>query len=299
MKPAQYRNHRPLEYLPNDFRIALKTKRLRDFEFILRRRKRRLPGIVTVSAGIALLVMSELINGGIGGALFILAAPITMFGIHFELVNRIARRYKYFVVPAASTMLLLAYAAWPQAFSVIVPKQHVTLLSRYSAGFPLNARKLTVTLGGGGRVSATYTKEKLDSAKGDSIPGSTMRIPLDFYTENNRLYVDADVFAGVNHPPIRIRRNVVSGLPHGWDGNYSNVALEIISADTIPVLQIYYVSADSIRVNGVFRAGGKLVIADGSGVSSVQGKLVLFYRATPMFKYPSWRYPNELTHGLR
>lgn len=294
MKPTQYRNHRSLEYLPNDFRIALKSKRLRDFESILRTRKRRLPGIFTGSAGIALLILSELINSSIGTILFVLAALIALMGIHFEIVNRITRQYKYFIIPAASAMLLLAYIAWPQAFSAILPKQHVTLLSHYSAGFPLNAGKLTVMFGGGGRVSTTYTKGQLENVKRDSPSNSIMRIPLELRAEHDKLYLDADVFAGVNRPPIRIRRNVVSGLPYGWDGNYSGRALEIISADTIPVLQLYYVSADSIRINGVFKARGKLIIADGSGVSSVQGKLVLFYRATPMFKYPSWKYPNEL-----
>ena len=297
MKPVQYRNRKPLEYLPNDFRIALRTGRFRDFEFIIRRKKRKLPGIVVGSVGLALLITSEFVQETLGLILFAIAALITAVGIHFELINRIVRQYKYFVVPGAAAFLILAFMIWPRAFSIILPRQHVTLLSHFKAGFPVKSPKLVVMLGGGRKISMTYTKAQLEKAKPDSFQLSATAIPFRLYLDNGKLLIDADVFAGVNSPPIRIRRNVIHGLPFAWDGNYNSKAFEIISSDTIPVFQFICKSADSVVVKGVFRKGGELIIANQSGVSSVQGKRVLFYKTKPIFKYPSWKYPHELASG--
>ncbi len=294
MKPVQYRNRRPLEYLPHDIRLSLKSRRYYTRDFIIRRKRRKLPGIIVGATGIVLLLAGELIQGNFGIVLFLIGAALLAVGIHFEILNRLIHQYKYFVVPAVVLVLFVVYLFRPQTFTPIIPKQHVTLLAHYSSGFPFDSTGVTFVFGGGDRITATYTKRQLEEEKNDSLSGSRTQVPFKAYLDRGKLFIDTDIFAGPDLPPILIRRNVIRRLPYGWDGNYNNRALEIVSADTMPVFQLVYISENRIRVNGVFQTQGGLVIADESGVSSAQGKRVLFYGTRPIFKYPSWKYPHRL-----
>lgn len=293
MKPVQYRNRKPIEYVPNDFRLALKSMRYYSRDYIAKWKRRKLPGIPVGVSGIVLLLLGELIQGAPGIVLFDIGAALITVGAHFEIVNRVVYQHKYFIVPAIAAALLLVCLISPQLLGIILPKQYVSELSHFSSGFPLTSTKLTVALGGGNRVAVTYTKKQLEEAKHDSLSGSGGQLPFIVYLDREKLFTDADIFAGGRRPPIRIRRNVIYGLPPGWDGNYDSRALEIVTADTFPVFQLIYRSDDRVSVNGVFQSQGRLIIADQSGVTSVQGNLPLFYSAEPIFKYPSWKYPHQ------
>ncbi len=293
MKPVEYRNRNPIEYVSNDFRLALKSMRYHSREYIAKWKRKKLPGIPVGTAGVVILLAGELIQGATGTVLFEIGVALFAVGAHFEIVNRIVYQYKYFIVPAVAAALFLVYLIRPQVFGIVLPRQYVTELSHFSSGFPLTSTKLTVILGGGDKAAVTSTKKQLEEAKGDSLSGTGARLPFVIYLDRGKLFIEADVFAGGDRPPILIRRNVIYGLPYGWDGNYDSGALEIVSADTLPMFQLIFKSEDEIRVNGVFRSQGKLVIADQSGVTSVQGKLVLFYNTKPVFKYPSWKYPHQ------
>lgn len=290
MNPVQYRNHKPLEYLPNDFRIALKSRRFYTRSFIFRRKRRKLPGIFVGSVGLAFLLISELIKGGIGLRLFGAAAALVAAGAHFEMINRIVRQYKYFVVPGAVLAVLLIYLVRPQIFNPILPKQFVSRLAGFSSGFDFSSNKITLLFGIKKRSAATYTRKQLQDNNDDSLYISGRRIPLKIYLDKGKLFLDADVFAGADASPIRIRRDVIYGLPYGWDGNYTKNALEIVSADTLPVFQFVFISRDSVLVRGVFTAGTGLVIVDESGILDAKGKRVLFYGTQAIFKYPSWKH---------
>ncbi len=293
MKPAQYRNRRPLEYLPHDLRLSLKTKRYYSRDFVIIRRHRKLPGVFVGASGLVVLLGGELIQGGLGIVLFVAGAVLIGIGTHFEIINRVHHQYKYLIVPVIAVMLCAVYVIRPQAFGLLLPKQYVSQLSRFSSGFSFNSPELTVTFGGGQGVSATYTKKQLEEAKNDSLSGSGTRIPFKAYLDSGQLLIDADIFAGSDQPPIRIRRNVIHDLPYRWDGNFNSSALEIVSADTMPVFQLVFTSEDSMRVRGVFQVQGGLVIVDESGVSTAQKQRVLFYGTRPIFKYPSWKFPHQ------
>ncbi len=295
MNPIQYRNRRPLEYLPNDFRLAIKSKRFYSHIFLVRRKRRKLPGIFVGIVGMALLVTGELIAGSTGTALFVVSVGLIALGAHFELMNRLVRQFKYFVVPSVAAVICLAYVLIPQLFGPIMPRQHRTEVSRFSSGFHFDSRKLTVHIGGKGGFSVTYTKRQLEESKKDSASISGTAVPFTIYLDGGKLYVDADVFAGPDNPSIRIRRNTVEGMPFNWDGNYDSSAFEIVSPDTIPVFQLTYTLENNIMVKGVFRSQGRLVIADESGVIKTNSNRVLFYATKPIFKYPSWKYPHRLS----
>lgn len=294
MKPVHYRNRQPLEYTPHDLRLVLKTRRFYDHIFIPRRRRRKLPGRVVGSVGIVLVTAGELIKGQFGMLLFVAGILLLIVGLHFEILNRVAYEYKYFIVPVVVLALFGLYLVRPQMFRPLFPKQYVTQLVHLSAGFPFTSDRLTIIFGGKGMVSVTYTKQQLEQAKTDSLVRSRGGIPFIAYQDSSRLFIDADVYAGEDSPPILIRRNVVSGLPFKWDGNFNSRALEIVNPDTLPVFQLVYLSKDTIRIRGVFQAKGKLVIVDESGVTEAQGKRVLFYGTRAIFKYPSWKYPGQL-----
>ncbi len=294
MKPVQYRNRRPVEYLPNDFRLALKSRRFYSHVFVSRRKRRKLPGIVVGAVGIAILLGGELIQGDFGLIFFVSGAVLIAVGAHFEIMNRVIYQYKYFIVPVFAVATLLVYTFWPQTFGFILPRQYVTELAHFSSGFPFSSNELTVIFGGGERVSVTYTKKQLEQTKNDSLSTSHTQFPFRAYLDGGKLFLDADILAGADLPPVRIRRNVIYGLPYRWDGNYDTRALEIVNPDTMPLFQLVCISEDTIRVKGVFEVKGGLVIADESGVTKAQGKRVLFYGTRPIFKYPSWRFPHQL-----
>lgn len=181
MKPAEYRNRSPVEYLPNDFRLALKSARYRSRVHIPRRKRRKLPGVFVGATGIVILLAGELIKGTFGLALFAVGAILIAVGVHFELLNRLIRQYKYFIVPVTAVALFLVNWFWPQAFGPLLPRQYVTELSHFSSGFAFNSTKFTVTFGGGERMSMTYTKKQLEQAKNDSLSGSRAQIPFKAY----------------------------------------------------------------------------------------------------------------------
>ncbi len=294
MKPVQYRNRRPIEYTPHDIRLALKSKRYYTRDFIIKRRRRKLPGIFVGVSGIIVLLAGELIQGGFGIVLFAIGTVLTAAGAHFEILNRVSHQYGYFIVPVIAVMLCMVYVIRPQTFTPLLPKQYESLLTHFSSGFPFNSTELTVIFGGRDGVSVKYTRKQLEEAKKDSLSETRTGIPFEAYLDNGKLFLNADVFAGTDVPPIRIRGNVIHGLPYRWDGNYNSRALEVVSADTMPVFQLVYISEDSIRIRGVFQLKGGLAIVDESGVSWAQKNRVLFYGTRSIFKYPSWKFQHQL-----
>jgi hypothetical protein len=299
MKPVQYRNRRPLEYLPHDLRLTLRSKRYYDRDFVVLRKYRKLPGLLVGISGLVILLAGELTKGSLGIVLFGAGAILMAVGTHFEIMNRLHHQYKYFIVPAVVVMLFGVYLFQPKIFAPLLPKQYVTELAGFSSGFPFDSTGLTVTFGGKDGVSATYTKRQLELAKNDSLPDSPTQAPFKAYLDSGKLFFDANVFAGSDQPPIQIRRDVIHGLPFGWDGNYSGRALEIVSTDTLPVFQLLFTSEDSVRIRGVFQVRQGLIIVDESGVSTAQKRRVLFYGTRPIFKYPSWKYPHQIMSASR
>lgn len=148
---------------------------------------------------------------------------------------------------------------------------------------------LIFSLGGG--ITCSYSKEQLK--KGPNSPFSLGgHLPIQVYVENDKLYADVEVYSKSGLPPIKITKNVLTGLPENWDSNKNENALEVINESGSPAYQLIYKRDGHIIVNGIFPFPGGLVLADEKQMiinPSLPAKLEL----KRIFKYPSWKYPAE------
>lgn len=148
---------------------------------------------------------------------------------------------------------------------------------------------LNFSLGGG--ITCGYTKEQLKKC-----PNSPFNfgghLPVQVYVEDGKLYADVEVFSESGLPPIKITKNVLSGLPHNWDSNKNENALEVVNEAGAPIYQLIYKRDGHIIVNGVFPFPGGLVLADEQHMV-MNPSLPVKLELKRIFKYPSWKYPAE------
>lgn len=147
--------------------------------------------------------------------------------------------------------------------------------------------RLNFSLGGG--IIVGYTKQQLKNG-----PNSPFNfgghLPVQVYVEANKLYADVEVFNKSGLPPIKITKNILSGLPHNWDSNKNENALEVVNENGMPIYQLIYKKDGHIQLNGIFPFPGGLVLADDKQMvlnPSLPAKLEI----KRIFKYPSWKYP--------
>ena len=79
------------------------------------------------------------------------------------------------------------------------------------------------------------------------------------------------------------------------DRNYSSRALEVVTRDGHPILQIIWLTPGHMRLNGLFPLpdGSALCMSD-SGPKTVSANSPFSEcHIPPVFKYPSWKYPGE------
>ena len=147
--------------------------------------------------------------------------------------------------------------------------------------------RLNFSLGGG--MTCGYTKKQLKNG-----PNSPFNfgghLPVQVYVEANKLYADVEVFSESGLPPIKITKNVLSGLPHNWDSNKNENALEVVNENGMPIYQLIYKSNGHILLNGIFPFPGGLVLADDKQMILNPG-LPAKLELKKIFKYPSWKYP--------
>ncbi|MGX5835090.1 FKBP-type peptidyl-prolyl cis-trans isomerase [Aeromonas piscicola] len=146
---------------------------------------------------------------------------------------------------------------------------------------------LTFSLGGG--IMCSYSKEQLKKPNAPFNLGG--HLPIKVYVEKNKLYADVDVYSGSSLPPIKISKNVLSGVPPSWDVNKSEKALEVVNAENQPVYQLIYKNDGHIIINGIFPFPGGLVLADDTHIS-LNPQTPVTLELSPIFKYPSWKYPS-------
>jgi hypothetical protein len=122
---------------------------------------------------------------------------------------------------------------------------------------------------------------------------------------DDQLLVDADVFTSTGQPPMRVRRNEISGRPlggtwehRGWDKQSTDNALEIVNENRSPVLQIIYLDNAQVVITGVFVSGERAVILTAEetvfALKSHLNEFLKRWEINRLFKYPSWQYPGEL-----
>lgn len=117
-------------------------------------------------------------------------------------------------------------------------------------------------------------------------------LPLKLYIEDNKPYVDAEIFVHQFLPPVKLRHNELMNLPPHWDRNSNKVAFEIVNEHQVPMYQLYYKTPTHIIINGIFVSGNGVVVATDSG-TILNPSLPVTINIKPIFKYPSWKYRGE------
>ncbi|WP_104003253.1 hypothetical protein [Marinobacterium lutimaris] len=164
--------------------------------------------------------------------------------------------------------------------------------SRQSAKAPTfnqEHKSLNFSLGNG--MTCGYSIEQLRKQPNEPFHFGS-HVPIKVYVDKNKLYGDVEIFAESGMPPIKISKNSISGLPHDWDVNKNEKALEVVDSNSNPVYQLIYKSDGHIILNGIFPFPGGLVVADETGMT-MNPTLPYTMQLNRIFKYPAWKYPAE------
>jgi hypothetical protein len=146
---------------------------------------------------------------------------------------------------------------------------------------------LKFSLGGG--MTCGYSIEQLRKQTNSPFNFGG-HIPILVYAKKNKLYADVEVFSESGLPPIKIKNNVLSGLPHNWDSNKNENALEIVNEHQQPIYQLIYKHDGHIVINGVFPFPGGVIVANNKHMT-MNPSLPYELALERIFKYPSWKYP--------
>jgi hypothetical protein len=149
-------------------------------------------------------------------------------------------------------------------------------------------RSSTLTIvAGTGRITlpATESKEPVQMSSGGMEPFSARLC-------GGLLCIDADIYAGVDRRPIKVRNTEIIDRPADWDKNWDDKGVEIVNERGDPVFQLEYVDDSTASVKGLFLTSGTVVICDDSGAWRPTPVLALKrkpekYSIAPLFKYPS------------
>jgi hypothetical protein len=150
-------------------------------------------------------------------------------------------------------------------------------------------KTLNFSLGGG--ITCGYSIEQLRKQPNEPFQLGG-HVPIKVYVEKDKLYGDVEIFSQSGMPPIKISKNSISGLPHDWDVNKNEKALEVVDSKNNPVYQLIYKSDGHIILNGIFPFPGGLVVADESRMV-MNPALPYTMQLNRIFKYPAWKYPAE------
>jgi hypothetical protein len=149
--------------------------------------------------------------------------------------------------------------------------------------------KLNFSLGRG--ITCGYSIEQLRQQPNEPFHLGG-HVPIKVYVEKDKLYADVEIFSETGMHPIKISKNRISGLPHDWDMNKNEKALEVVDRNSNPVYQLIYKNDGHIILNGIFPFPGGLVVADESGMV-MNPALPYTIQLNRIFKYPAWKYPAE------
>lgn len=162
---------------------------------------------------------------------------------------------------------------------------------------PKGQQQVSVKFGG---VTSRYEVSDLSSDRpfvpGIVMPGGIFVTP---YIRNNRLYVKAPTPFGEAAQTVQMNDDWPIKIPDGWDRNYDPSSFEIVNEKRLPVIQIRYVTAFAIEVNGVFVSdNGAVTVAFGGhtvGTAPIPGLPIPdIPERKAWFKYPSKDHLGEL-----
>jgi hypothetical protein len=116
-------------------------------------------------------------------------------------------------------------------------------------------------------------------------------IILSAYIKDGKLVVDA-----ILRGETRLIANVLQNTDINWDRNFDDSAFEVVDDKGVPMLQVVYMTPNTVSVYGVFQGkrtyfafpGGITFNFNSKSFPSVDG-----YPLKPIFKYPSRKYQGQ------
>lgn len=154
--------------------------------------------------------------------------------------------------------------------------------------------KVTFSLGGGG-MHTTVSLENL--RKSDATPFQLGGfVPVRIYIKDDVPYCDVTLWGGQGKPPVEVKENEFSVTPPGWDRNFTANALEVVDEKGVPIFQMIRKSQTHYVANGYFVFPGGIIVATDKGTSMRSNPNrgdVPVGALSPIFKYPSWKYPGK------
>jgi hypothetical protein len=124
--------------------------------------------------------------------------------------------------------------------------------------------------------------------------------PVKLSVRNGVIYLNASLWNASGESPVQITNNNFMVRPLNWDKNSSQNALEVVNEKQQPILQFIKLSPSHYLVEGLFPTPGKLLLLAGDNgmhLISMGSPLPSDFQLTPIFKYPSWKYPGKYADG--
>ena len=156
------------------------------------------------------------------------------------------------------------------------------------------SENITFSLGGGGM----HTGVSLEALKKrDSTPFQLGGfVPVRIHIKDDVPYCDVTLWGGQRKPPVEVKENEFSVTPSGWDRNFTTNALEVVDEKGVPIFQMIRKTQTHYVANGYFVFPGGIVVATDKGTSIINNPNrvdVPVGALSPIFKYPSWKYPGK------
>ena len=120
--------------------------------------------------------------------------------------------------------------------------------------------------------------------------------PVEFKYANGKVSYSVKFWSPEQHSVIEVADGRFTVLNDTLDRNYSSRALEVVTPDGHPILQIIWVTPGHMQLNGLFPLpnGTLLCLSSDSPKSVTATNPFSDCTIPPIFRYPSWKYQGVL-----
>jgi hypothetical protein len=120
--------------------------------------------------------------------------------------------------------------------------------------------------------------------------------PVSFRYVDERVSYSVKFWSPEQHSVIEVTDGKFTVRNDSLDRNYSPRALEVVTSDGHPILQIIWLTPGHMRLNGLFPLpdGNVLCMSNDSPKSVSSVSPFTTCSIAPIFKYPSWKFPSVL-----
>jgi hypothetical protein len=128
---------------------------------------------------------------------------------------------------------------------------------------------------------------------GETIPA------LSAYVEDDRLFVDTQLYYARDKPPLQLVHNEVRNRPPEWDSNSDKTAIEIVDESKKPRFQLIYHDPHTVLLRGIFQFENRAVVLEEDKTRFLFGSGADEMETGPIFMYPSRLYKGKEVPNVR